>query len=339
VLSQEPDRLDDHDTSPSRRAVLSAALAVVAIIPQLEHHAMADEKSPSTRPASRSRGPLEPFGYCLNTSTISGANLGIVEEIEIAARCEYDAIEPWIRELEEYEKKGGTLGDLKNRFSDSGLVVADAIGFTEWIVDDDSRRAKGLEAMKRDMEKVTRIGGAHIAAPPVGVHEAGAAPIDLFKAAERYGALLEIGRQMGVTPIVELWGFSKNLSRLGEVAFVATECGQPDAAMLLDLYHLHKGGSEFSGLRLLNGGALPLIHVNDYPAAPPRDRITDAHRVFPGDGVAPLKQIFTTLRDTGFRGYLSLELFNHEYWKQSPAKVAQIGLDKTRAAVREALAD
>ncbi len=86
---------------------------------------------------------------------------------------------------------------------------------------------------------------------------------------------------MGVTPILELWGFSKNLSRLGEVAFVAIESQQPSAAMLLDVYHLHKGGSGFSGLRLINGAALPLIHVNDYPAIPPRQQITDAHASTP----------------------------------------------------------
>ncbi len=298
---------------------------------------MADPLPASTRSSQRSRGPAEPFGYCLNTSTISGANLGIVEEIEIAVASGYDAIEPWLRELDEYEKKGGSLADLRKRIADAGLVVANAIGFTEWIVDDDHRRAKGLEATKRDMDKVAAIGGRHIAAPPVGAHEATAAPLDLFKAAERYAALLELGQSSGVTPVVELWGFSKNLSRLGEVAFVAAESHRTDAAILLDIYHLHKGGSEFSGLRLLNGAALPLLHVNDYPANPPRDTITDAHRVYPGDGAANLPAIFRTLRDTGFGGYLSLELFNRDYWKQSPVKVAKIGLEKTRAAVQKAL--
>ncbi len=197
--------------------------------------------------------------------------------------------------------------------------------------------AKGLEAMKRDMDRVAQIGGAHVAAPPIGAHESTASSLDLHKTAERYAVLLELGKQMGVTPILELWGFSKNLSRLGEVAFVAIESQQPSAAMLLDIYHLHKGGSEFSGLRLINGAALPLLHVNDYPASPPREQITDAQRVYPGDGVAPFGEIYTSLRDTGFRGYLSLELFNRDYWKQSPAKVARIGLEKTRETVRRAL--
>ena len=56
--------------------------------------------------------------------------------------------------------------------------------------------------------------------------------------------------------------------------------------------------------------------MNDYPAKPPRSEITDAHRVYPGDGVAPLASMLRDLRRIGFRGVLSLELFNRDYWKQ-----------------------
>jgi hypothetical protein len=31
--------------------------------------------------------------------------------------------------------------------------------------------------------------------------------------------------------------------------------------------------------------------MNDYPAEPPRETIADRDRVYPGDGIAPIKQI------------------------------------------------
>jgi 2-keto-myo-inositol isomerase len=55
---------------------------------------------------------------------------------------------------------------------------------------------------------------------------------------------------------------------------------------------------------------------------------------YPGDGVAPLASMLRDLRRIGFRGVLSLELFNRDYWKQDALKVAQTGLDKMRAVVR-----
>ncbi len=174
------------------------------------------------------------------------------------------------------------------------------------------------------------IGGTRIAAPPFGATNE--ANLDLRKVAERYRALLEIGDGFGVTPIVEVWGFSKPISRLGEAAFVAIESGHPKAAILADVYHLHKGGSDFGGLHLLGPDAIPVIHMNDYPDRP-REKLTDADRVYPGDGVAPLKEIFRTLRSMGSRVNLSLELFNRAYWKLDPLTVARTGLEKMKAVV------
>jgi sugar phosphate isomerase/epimerase len=275
------------------------------------------------------------FVYCLNTSTIRGQNLSITDEVAIAARAGYQAIEPWLNELERFVERGGNLRDLERRIRDAGLRVESAIAFTEWIVDDDTRRRRGLEATRRAMGIVHQIGGRRLAAPPAGATNQGDLP--LLRAAERYQALLELGDRMEVVPQVELWGFSRTLSRLSECAFVAIETGHPRACILTDVYHLYKGGSGFGGIRLLSPNALHVIHMNDYPAQPPRGQITDAHRVYPGDGIAPLRTLLRDLRRLGFRGVLSLELFNREYWTQDALTVARTGLEKMRAVVRSSL--
>ena len=141
-----------------------------------------------------------------------------------------------------------------------------------------------------------------------------------------------------MVPELELWGFSKSMSRLGEVMFVAVESGHPSACVLPDVYHIYKGGSDFTGLGLINGASIQVFHMNDYPADPPRETIGDADRVYPGDGVAPLGDILRMLHSTGCHCMLSLELFNREYWKQDPAEVAKTGLAKMRAAVDGAFA-
>ena len=146
--------------------------------------------------------------------------------------------------------------------------------------------------------------------------------------------LLELGREMEVTPQLELWGSSATIHRLGELLLVAIESGHADACLLPDVYHIYKGGSDFGGLRLMNGERIHVFHMNDYPAAPPRETIRDEHRVYPGDGVAPLGQILRDLYAVGFRGALSLELFNRDYWRRDALTVARTGLEKMRTAVR-----
>jgi sugar phosphate isomerase/epimerase len=266
------------------------------------------------------------FRYCFNTSTIRGQKLTLVEEIDIAAKAGYQAIEPWIREIEAHVENGGTLADLKKRIEGHGLTVESAIGFAEWIVDDEERRTKGLEQARRDMDLVQHIGGTRIAAPPAGATDV--SDIDYLKVAERYRALLAIGDHIGVVPQVEVWGFSKCCNRLGQAVLVAIESGHPDACVLPDVYHLYKGGSDFTGLSLLGTAAMHVFHMNDYPANPPRQAIGDRDRVYPGDGVAPLADIMQTLRSIDFSGYLSIELFNESYWQQDPLQVAQTALRK-----------
>lgn len=316
----------------SRRSLLAAGVATVAATA-----IRAEDKKPEPKPA---------FKFCLNTSTIRqsqgdwGKPRPITESIDIAAKAGYSAIEPWIQELDEYTKGGGTLKDLGKRFADAGLAVPDAIGFAEWLVSDDDRRKKGLETAKRDMDKVLAVGGKCIAAPPVGATAGGSRrddpkftePVTAVVAAERYRALLDLGKSVGVTPLVEVWGHSASLGKLGETLLAAMECGADGGAVLPDVYHLYKGGSGFNGLKLMSGSAIGIFHVNDYPKMD-RGTIKDQDRVYPGDGVAPLKEVFATLKAIGYAGYLSLELFNKEYWKLDPNDVAKTGLAKLKDVV------
>ncbi|MFP6648597.1 MAG: sugar phosphate isomerase/epimerase family protein, partial [Pirellulaceae bacterium] len=267
---------------------------------------------------------------------VRGQKLAFDEQVELTASAGYDAIEPWIRDVQAFVDNGGNLDKVKSRIEQLGITVESAIGFANWIVDDDKKRAEGLETARRDMKLVKAIGGTRIAAPPVGATNQ--EDLDLFKAAARYRDLLDVGKEEGVTPQLELWGFSKSISRLGELMFVAVESGHPDACMLLDIYHIYKGGSDFQGLELINSSRVHVFHVNDYPADPPRETISDADRVHMGDGVAPTSMILQTIYKNGFRGMLSLELFNRTYWEQDALEVARTGLEKMKASVRKAMA-
>jgi 2-keto-myo-inositol isomerase len=272
------------------------------------------------------------FRFALNTSTIMGQNLDIVDEIETAAKAGYDAIEPWMDKLYAYKKAGGSLPDLRKRIKDHGLVVESAIGFANWIVDDDRQRQKGFEDAKRDMDLLAQIGGKRIAAPPAGAEN----KIDLLKAAERYADLLTLGDSMGVIPQIEMWGGHPAIGTISTAIYIAIQSGHPKACFLGDAYHTYKGGCDFDGLKLLGPQALQVFHFNDYPADPPRETINDSHRVFPGDGIAPLTDILKGFAASGAYPVLSLEVFNRTYWEWDALKAAKTGLEKMKKIVAAA---
>ena len=273
--------------------------------------------------------------YCLNVSTINNSQVDVVDQIKTAADAGYDGIELWLRDIERYQKTGGKLFDLRKRLADSGLRVESSIAFGQWVVDDPAARAKGLQDCARDMEIIRELGGRLIAAPPVGATEG--AKLNLDAAAERFAKLIEIGRARDCYPQLEVWGFSVNFSTLAEVLYVLAKSDSANAYLLPDVYHLYKGGCDFANIGLLSGKMVRALHINDYPANPPRKSITDAERVFPGDGVAPLDLILRTMLENGFSGALSLELFNRDYWKRDRNEVARMGLAKMRASVASAI--
>ena len=137
--------------------------------------------------------------------------------------------------------------------------------------------------------------------------------------------------------MVEFWGASGTLYNFSQAIAIAAAADDADARILPDVYHMFRGGSGFNCLKLVNGNAIPLIHMNDYPANKPVNEQTDSDRVYPGDGAAPLKQILHDLKAMGGTKVLSLELFNESYWKEDALSVAITGLKKMQSLVNEAL--
>ncbi len=274
------------------------------------------------------KSKVAPFIYSLNMSTLRGHKLGFRKELEVASQAGYKSVEIWINTLQDYLKTGGSLSDAKKIITDLGLKVEDAIGFAPWIVDDEATRGKALEQLKLEMDQLAAIGCLRVAAPPMGATTGPA--LDLARVAERYRAILELGDKTSVVPHLELWGFSKNLSRVGEILYVTTEASHPSARVLMDVYHLHKGGSGMDSVKCVGKPLVEIFHMNDYPKTPPRESITDADRVYAGDGVAPLKDLLKALKNPDRPIILSFEVFNKGYYAQDALLVAKTGLEKMK---------
>lgn len=282
--------------------------------------------------AGKEKKTADKFRLSLNTSTISGQKLGVEKYIDIAARAGYDCIELWTGDVKEYLNKGGSLPALKKLLDDSKLPVVDAIGFSPWMVDDDEQRKSGFKQMREEMEMMAALGCPRMAAPSAGIKPSD--QLDLFRVGERFAALIALGRETGVTPQLEFWGASR-FFHLGQVLMASAVANDPGVRILADVYHLHRGGSGFEGLKMIDGSLIEIFHMNDYPSTIPREKLEDKDRIYPGDGVAPLKQVLTDLKNMKGPKILSLELFNREYWTQDPLLVAKTGLEKMKKVLSE----
>ena len=269
----------------------------------------------------------KPFRISLNTSTIRTYQFPVEQQIELCAAAGFDGIELWISDIQKYLDRGGNPAGLARKLKDNRLILENVIGFAPWASDDETQRNAGQLQMQREMELTAQLGGKYIAAPLMGIRRIERERLDEY--AQRYRHILETGRQTGVIPLLEVWG-SGALYHLADAVHIALGTAHPDANLLLDFYHLYRGGNPLDSLQLLNVARLPLFHINDYPAVPPREQLNDSHRVYPGDGICPFPTILPFLFQSGFCGAFSVELFNESYCRQPAEQMLAVTLEKTK---------
>lgn len=268
--------------------------------------------------------------FSMNASTLRGYGLSLLDQVKVVVASGFRGYEPWMKDICA-AKDDGTFGEVCRIARDGGLSFVNGIAFGQWVNPDPKVRADGLEETKRDMALLAEMGCPRIAASMFGVQKPGSPSVPKEAIAERYAAVLDLGKAMGISPLLEYWGHSVNLSRLEDALDVLEMLNRPDAAILADVYHTYRGGGSFGAFCKLSAATLPVLHMNDYPAEPPRERLVDADRVWPGDGIAPWKEIFANLAEAGADPWLSIELFNPSYWKTTPADTLRTGYSKLKS--------
>jgi sugar phosphate isomerase/epimerase len=267
--------------------------------------------------------------FAMNASTLRGYKLTLLDQIKAMALSGFRGYEPWMKDIRA-AKMDGTLSDVCRIARDSGISFINGIAFGQWVNPNSKIREAGLEETKQDMALLAEIGCPCIAASMFGVHKVGSPKLPLEAVAERYIKVLDLGKYMGVRPLLEYWGHSVNLYKLEDALEVVRLTGRKDAAILADVYHTYRGGGSFDEYRKLSASLLPVLHVNDYPISLSRNELKDSDRVWPGDGFAPWEKIFTTLDFVGADPWLSIELFNPSYWRTYPAKTLAVGFEKLK---------
>jgi len=262
------------------------------------------------------------FKYCLNSSTIRP--VPILKKIEIARRAGYSAIELWHDDIDTHLAQGGSLRDIRLAVEDQGLTVPTTISVKGWFETTGAEQARHMEVVQRRLGQAAAVGAIHvIAGPPAG-------KVDHDLGARNYRELVELGLRFGVKPAMEFLGFVDDINTLEAALEVVTRAGHPAGSLVLDPFHIFRGGGSPESIAQLSASQIAIVHFNDAPAHPPRAQQHDHDRVYPGDGHLDLRRQLALLREIGYRQWLSLELFRQDLWAQDPLEVARCGLEKMR---------
>lgn len=266
---------------------------------------------------------MKPFVLCLNTSTIRPAPL--MDKIEIAGECGYQAIELWINDIDEYVKRGGRIRDVRKALADRGLAVPTVIALHGWLGSQGDAHRKALDEAKRRLEIGEELGAQYaISSPPREV-------IAMDQAGAQYRELLDLAEGLAIKPSMEFLGFVPTVCTIRAAWQIVCDADHPNGSIIMDPFHIFRGGGAIAEMDPIPGERIAVFHFNDAPGGKPRVEQTDADRVFPGDGILDLRDMLARLRAKRYQGAISLELFNPSYWQQDPRQVCRTGLEKMKA--------
>lgn len=264
------------------------------------------------------------FRYSLNSSTIK--TTPILQKIAVAAEAGYEGIELWHDDIDAHLAAGGTLQEIRQAIDDHGLQVPTTIHLKDWFQPAGPAHAAAMDEAKRKLQQAAAVGAPHtVAGPPHGT-------ADRTLGQQHYQELLELGQQFGVRPAFEYLGFVQDIKTIDDALQIITGASHPQACLVLDPFHCFVGGGGIESISRLQPQQIAVSHFNDALALKPAATQRDPDRVFPGDGAIDLKRYCDLLRQIGFAGFLSLELFREDLWQMDPLTVATTGLRKMRAA-------
>lgn len=266
-----------------------------------------------------------------NGATTMKADLAT--DVRAAAAAGFEYLEILAAKLREYLKTNSAK-DLKKLFAEGGVKPLSINSIEHSTL----RDALGHAQIRAECEELAAvaetIGCPYIVVVP-GKLPPGISSYDVIE--KSVGVLRElasIAERHGVALAFEFLGQTDcSVQTLDLADEIVEKVNRRNIGLVIDSFHFHAGGSTIKMIDELDPKRLFIFHINDAEDLP-SDRLTDAHRLLPGLGILPLKEMIAAFRRIGYDGVASVEIFRPEYWERDPFELAR----EAKAAMESVLA-
>ncbi len=208
------------------------------------------------------------------------------------------------------------MGEIKRLLDDARLEAASVMAFN---LDPFGDPDAGLAAIRHGAD-IARALGAPIlltfcaAGIPDGMnhHEA------RRRAGERVALFADAAAPVAIA--LEPIGRTALMGGPVEAREIAHYSGRPNVGIMMDSFHYYLSRVPDGAIRSIPRQDLLIVHLNDAEDRPISE-LQDSHRLHIGRGILPLQEDLALLREIGYDGYVSVEIFRPEYWAQPVQQV------------------
>jgi 2-keto-myo-inositol isomerase len=262
----------------------------------------------------------------LNGATTMHADLET--DIKAAGAAGFELLEIWAAKLREFLKTR-TVADLKNLLDENNLEPY-SINSIEHIT---FRSPEDYAGIKAETEELSAIAGAigcpYVVVVPGKLPENATKDEIVEESVTVLRELAEIAEKHNVGLAFEFLGQTDcSVQTLDLCSEIVEKTDRPNIGNVIDTFHFYAGNSTFAAIDNLKPEKLFIFHINDAENLPKED-LTDAHRLYPGTGILPIKEIKAHFDRIGYDRMVSIEIFRPEYWNEDPFEVARKAKEAT----------
>ena len=244
------------------------------------------------------------------------------DKLEAAAAAGFDAVEIFENDLLTFE---GTAAEAGRMCSDLGLEPALFQPFRDFEAMPEPQRRRNLDRAERKFDTMHQLGARMVLVcsnvQAAALPEPERAAADLREMAERAA---ERGLLVGYEALA--WG--RHVNRWRQAWDIVRRADHPALGLILDSFHTLCLGDDLSGLaEAVPAEKLFFVQLADAPRLS-MDPLSWSrhHRSFPGQGELPVGEFLRAALTAGYRGPLSLEIFNDEFRSAPSRRIARDGL-------------
>ncbi|MDF3834575.1 TIM barrel protein [Cupriavidus basilensis] len=256
------------------------------------------------------------------TVSLSGT---LPEKLEAAAAAGFDGVEIFENDLLNFD---GSPADVRRIAADLGLAIPLYQPFRDFEAMPAEFRARNMARAERKFDVMEELG-----APMVLVcsNVQGIAIDDPARAADDLRAMAEAAAKRGLLVGFEALAWARHTRRWRQAWEIVRQADHPALGLILDSFHTLSLGDTLEGIAAVPAEKLFFVQLADAPRMS-MDVLSWSrhHRNFPGQGDLAVTGFARAAIDAGYRGPLSLEIFNDEF-RAAPARLT--ALDGLRSLI------
>lgn len=252
------------------------------------------------------------------TVSLSGT---LPEKMEAIAAIGFDGVEIFENDLLTF---AGTPADVRMMAQDLGLAITLYQPFRDFEAMPEPQRTRNLDRGERKFDVMQALGTDLIlvcsSVHPAAIDDDARAAADLAEMAERAARR---GLRIGYEALA--WG--RHVNRWEHAWRIVRLAGHEALGLILDSFHTLAVDDGFAAVAQLPASRIFFVQIADAPRLATDVLSLSRHfRNFPGQGALDVAGFTRAVLASGYRGPLSLEVFNDEFRAQPSRPVARDGL-------------